>query len=160
MNIFVLDKSPVAAAKMHCDKHLVKMILETAQLLSTALRYHGVNYGYKATHQNHPCAIWTRKSRGNFLWLNMLGRNLLEEYKYRYGKEHKSTPIIAEAPIFYIPDGPQTPFAQAMPDEFKVERDAVQAYRNYYIGAKANMLVYTKREPPEWLNGIGRYKDK
>jgi len=158
MNIFVLDKSPVIAAQMHCNKHVVKMILETAQLLSTALRFHGVNYGYSSTHKNHPCAVWARQTRGNFIWLNILGRNLLEEYKYRYGKEHKSTPIIAEAPISYIPDGKLTPFVQCMPDNFKVNGDAVQAYRNYYRGAKQRMLVYKKRKPPEWIKDLAIYK--
>jgi hypothetical protein len=157
MNIFVLDESPVIAAQMHCNKHIVKMILETAQLLSTALRFYGVNYGYNITHKNHPCSVWARATKGNFIWLNMLGRNLLEEYKYRYGKEHKSTPIISEAPIGCIPDGPQTQFVQCMPDIYKAE-NAVQAYRNYYRGAKKHLLIYTKRMPPNWVSDIARYK--
>jgi len=157
MNIFVLDKDPEIAAQMHCDKHVVKMILETAQLLSTAVRLTGGSYGYKATHKNHPSSIWTRKTKGNFYWLQQLGVSLLTEYTFRYDKRHKSTPIILCASADTIPDGELTTFAQAMPDEFKHE-SAVQAYRNYYIGAKQKMLTYTRREPPDWLKDIATHK--
>lgn len=157
MNIFVLDESPFEAAKMHLDKHCVKMVLETAQLLSTAIRVTGGTYGYQITHKNHPCSIWARTSKANFVWLRELGLALCGEYSYRYGKVHACESIILEAPDDTIPDGELTPFVQAMPDEFKVPGDAVQAYRNYYIGAKRPMLIYTNREPPEWLGELAVY---
>lgn len=91
MNIFYLHSDAKECAVMHCDKHVVKMILETAQLLSTAHRLLDGNDDpilYKATHKNHPSAIWTRKSQKNYLWLTSLLQNLCQEYTYRYGKIH------------------------------------------------------------------------
>jgi len=114
MNIFVLHESPVAAAKMHCDKHCVKMVLETAQLLSTAIHMTGGEYGpYKPTHKNHPCSIWARTSKANFGWLKHLGMELCWEYSYRYGRMHKCETFIKEAPDDSIPDGKLTPFVQS-----------------------------------------------
>ena len=86
MNIFYLDKDPKKCAEMHCDKHVVKMILEYAQLLSTAHRVLDGNEWadhvglYKATHKNHPSAIWARESAGNYFWLNKLFQELCKEY--------------------------------------------------------------------------------
>ena len=182
MNIFVLDEDPVLAAQMHCNKHVVKMILETAQLMSTAIWDAGNDdikktvskekreawirdhYSkiYKPTHRKHPCALWARENSVRFNWLKRLGLALCQEYTYRYGKVHKSQAVIEalKFPIFdacFI-DPPLRPFVQAMPDDFKVEKDAVQAYRNYYRGAKQRMLVYTRREPPEWIKDIATYK--
>ena len=73
MNIFILDLDPQSCAEAHCDKHVVKMILETAQLLSSALWITGVEAPYRLTHKNHPCAIWTRESLDNYMWLCQLG---------------------------------------------------------------------------------------
>ena len=94
MNIFYLDKDPVIAAQMHCDKHVVKMILESAQLMSTAHRFlDGDRYAdknglYKLTHKNHPTAIWVRKSKENYMWTWNLLDALLQEYTKRYNKHH------------------------------------------------------------------------
>lgn len=164
MNIFVLDADPILAAQYHCDKHCVKMILETAQLLSTAVRINAKTteqliYGYKATHKNHPCAIWCRQTRDNFIWLKQLGIALSNEYTYRYGKIHKSTPIIQNAPEECINAGLLTSFVQAMPNEYK-NNDPVKAYRDYYVGAKYNILTYTYRKPPEWINNIATFKER
>jgi hypothetical protein len=150
MNIFVLDESPETAAKYHNDRHTIKMILETAQLLSTAVRLSGVDFGYRITHQNHPCSKWARATKSNFRWLQRLGLALCDEYTYRYGKTHASLNTIKNAPVECIPDGPLTTFAQAMPDEFKHE-NAVVAYRNYYRLAKQHLLKYPKRDKPDWL---------
>lgn len=154
MNIFVLDKDPVEAAKMHCNKHVIKMILETAQMLSAVLHKCGQPAPYKLTHKNHPCTLWAGKSLSNWLWLRELGRELHKEYQFRYGehKTHKSFLAIEEMPVPCLPDIGLTIFPQAMPDEFK-DKDVVTAYRNYYIGAKSHMLDYGKRDKPEWLNG-------
>lgn len=158
MQIFVLDSNASVAAKMYADKHVVKQVLETCQLLCATMRVHGIDYGYQITHRNHPCRRWLDESSGNFNWLMSLGIKLSEEYTYRYDKIHKSQSVIEGVYCpDTIPDGELTPFPQAMPDEFKHE-DAVQAYRSYYIGAKQRMLTYTRREPPEWLKDIATHK--
>lgn len=91
MNIFILDESPAKAAEYHADKHVVKMIVEHNQMLSTAvILAGGPSEGlYKIAHKNHPCTVWTRESRENFIWLCDLTVNLFKEYGKRYGKEHK-----------------------------------------------------------------------
>src|ERR1700761_7698925 len=101
MNIFVLDLDPKTCAKYHCDKHVVKMILETAQLLCNAQRKCGINPKirielYKETHKNHPCSIWASQSIKNYEWLSTLGIFLCDEYTERYNKIHKSHKLIQE----------------------------------------------------------------
>jgi hypothetical protein len=152
VNIFVLDLNIELCAQYHCDKHVVKMILETAQLLSSAVRMAGLDAGYKLTHKNHPCAKWARESIDNYYWLSTLAFYLNEEYKFRYNhtKNHKSYDVICELPRPELPEIGLTPFAQAMPDEYK-SNDAVESYRAYYMIEKANLLSYTKRGKPEWL---------
>lgn len=175
MNIFFLDKDPVKAAQYHNDKHAVKMILETAQLLSTAHRVlDGIQYIdnssgrrikrwklnyqedevqlYKATHINHPSAVWVRESIMNYDWTLKLFKELCKEYTHRYGKVHKS-----ESLLKYLSKYPKnisnknfTNPPQAMPDYCK-DSDSVTAYRTYYILEKSNMLKYTNRNKPEWL---------
>jgi len=92
MNVFYLDSDPKQCAMLHTDKHVVKMILEYSQLLSTA---HYVCDGatpegmYKPTHINHPSAVWVRKSEHNYIWLCNLLLELCNEYTYRYAKTHK-----------------------------------------------------------------------
>lgn len=165
MNIFVLDKNPGIAAQYHCDKHVIKMIVESAQLLSTALHYHG--YGndkiYKSTHINHPCSKWVRESWYNFDWLLDLLMFLLDEYKFRYGKRHKTTDVFYEInhirkylkfPITLYPYNYITSFALAMPDEFKTNDDPVESYRKYYKIAKKDICKWTKREIPDWWNNV------
>lgn len=119
MNIFVLDEWPHLAAKDHCDKHVVKMFLESAQMLSTACRLSGLDVGYKATHKNHPCSVWVRQSLQNWCWLRELAYCLNEEYKARYNKpHHKSWLVIESLPEPDLPDIGLTPFAQAMPEQY------------------------------------------
>ena len=141
MNIFVLDKNPIKAARYQCDKHVVKMILESAQLLCTAHHEHPRNpfpaKFYKPTHKNHPCARWVRRSFGNYTWLCLHALYLCDEYTYRYGKVHASKPIIDWCTC-NIPDIPicsTGDFVLAMPEEYKTD-DAVESYRNYYIKDK------------------------
>jgi hypothetical protein len=153
MNIFVLDENPAVCAEYHCDKHVVKMVLETAQLLSNVAP--GALYMYKQTHLNHPCSKWARESYGNFVWLYELGIALASEYTFRYGKEHKSLEVIRLAKtLVQVGDFNtqiRTPFAQAMPDQYRNYEDAVEAYRNYYRGEKKVFAKYTKRSIPSWL---------
>ena len=148
MNIFALDGDPVKAARLHLDKHIVKMPLETAQMLST------VNGGhpYKATHKNHPCTLWASKSKSNYGWLVRLGLALCDEYTYRYGKVHKCQAVIEQLknPPECVPDGDLMAFAQAMPDECKRD-DAVEAYKTYYRISKAHIATWKNRDIPEWM---------
>jgi len=154
MNIFVLDRDPLKAARHHMDKHCVKMILEHTQMLSTAIRIHSndsVEGVYKTVHLNHPCTIWTRHSRSNFLWLCEMTQELFKEYTKRYQKIHKSYSIFQACRdnANCIPDGPLTPFAQAMPDQYK-DADAVKAYRAYYMGEKKAFAKWKLGNIPDW----------
>lgn len=147
MNIFVLDQSPELCAQYHCDKHVVKMCVEYAQLLSTYFHLKGVTFEnqYKPTHQNHPCSVWLREAEGNVHWTEQLFKNLLEEYTFRYGKVHASIKVYLGMPK--TPQGPMTPFAQAMPDKRR-STDACSAYRSYYLNEKLHLLSWKRRTPP------------
>lgn len=158
MNIFVLSLNARRAAEMHLDKHVVKMILEYAQLLSTA---HRILDGddvddslYKATHKNHPCAKWARASYCNYYYLYNLFCFLCQEYTYRYGKIHatetKLKHVLKKFPK-NIPKGEITTWAQAMPEQYKDEC-VVQAYRKYYINDKRNIANWSKRPIPYWFS--------
>ena len=159
MNIFILDKNPKLAAAMHCDKHVPKMILETAQMLSTAHRVYDTPQAenlYKQAHLNHPCTKWIRESGANYRWAWHLYHELLVEFKKRRGKYHKSGELLHD--LAHTPHGmPEiglTPFPQAMPDEYK-QQDAVEAYRAYYMGDKAAFAKWewpTAKTPYWWKN--------
>ena len=153
MNIFILDKEVEKCAEYHCDKHVIKMILESAQMLSAVVRLNGHDIGYKLTHKNHPCTIWARESLSNYNWLVRLTRLLNYEYRYRYDKDinHKSYDLVKTLPTPKIPDIGLTAFAQAMPDQYKNE-NVVKAYRDYYINEKSSFLTWTKRKKPKWIN--------
>ena len=178
MNRFILDKDPLIAAEYHCDKHVVKMILEECQMLCTAHRIldgvevEGMSKSgrkakrwviddyrndklYQATHMNHPCTQWSMFTTNNYTWSVSLLRCLLDEYKFRYKKDHKCEelyPFLQRLP-HNIRSGPLTPFPQAMPDECKRD-NPVDGYRNYYITHKAGFAKWTSRDVPEWfVNG-------
>jgi hypothetical protein len=152
MNIFALDNNPRKCAEYHVDKHVVKMILETAQLLCGAHWVVGGDAPYKLSHKNHPCSIWVRESLSNYLLLCELGLELCKEYTYRYGKRHKSQDVIEWCLINKpnIADKEFTEPARAMPDEYK-SNCVVESYRNYYIGEKSKIAVWKNRETPEWF---------
>ena len=153
MNIFILDSDPAMAAAQQLDKHVVKMPLESAQMLCSALARHGCeNTPYKPAFRNHPCTLWAGASRSNFNWLVKHGIALCEEYTARYGKRHKCQDVIewASTQAQLIPVGQLTEFAQAMPDVYK-DSCAVTAYRAYYLGDKARIATW-KRNQPEWWN--------
>jgi hypothetical protein len=155
MNIFVLSLDHQKNAEYHLDKHVVKMPLETAQMLCSNLNKIGIQTPYLTAHANHPCTLWAGMTRTNFSWLCELGFALCMEYTYRYEKTHKCEQVIELAwnNRNAIKDGPLTQFAQAMPDEYK-DKDAVTAYRNYYKQAKSHIFSWKKREVPEWLPAI------
>ena len=167
MNIFVLDKDPVKAAKYIDDQRISKMIIETGQMMRAALGRHDFNedmcieWGiltskgtpWKVTHKNHPCTLWAGDDYDNFMWLGDYGLALCNEFFDRYGKAHAchfAVMRMRDANIIerVIPKtGGMTPFAQAMPDEYK-DDDAVFAYRRYYK-SKDN-IRYRKTDVPTW----------
>jgi hypothetical protein len=179
VNIFYLDKDPKTCAEMHNDKHCVKMILEYAQLLSTAHRYLDGTQSvgtsktgrkqtryvlpdqresilYSATHLNHPSAIWCRSNLENYLWLHSLLVTCCKEYTYRYGKVHKCeisglVDALQKSPN-NIAIGEFTEPTPAMPDDVKVENDSISSYRNYYIKNKTHLAKWKNRNVPEWFN--------
>ena len=157
MNIFYLDTNPINAAQQHCDKHVVKMIVEYAQLLSTA---HHVIDGdaarpdiYRVTHKNHPSAVWVRQSVEHYGYVRDLLMALGEEYTRRYGRVHKTMREVAPALILpphgmALNDG-WTPPPQCMPEEYH-RAHPVQAYRAYYRGDKARFARWTNADIPHW----------
>jgi hypothetical protein len=157
MNIFFLHIDPEECAKMHVDKHVVKMILESVQLLCSAHHFTESEYvpPYKLTHKNHPCSIWVRESQDNYKWLVNLTEELCKEYTYRYGKIHKCekegyvTDLKNNLPP--IPDTGFSKPRQAMPEEYK-DDDSVVSYRNYYFYGKKHLHSWKNRNNPEWLD--------
>jgi hypothetical protein len=153
MNIFFLDFDVKKCAEYHCDKHVVKMILETAQLLCSAHHVTGGTAPYKLSHKNHPCSIWVRASLSNYLYLCELGLALGEEYTHRYGKKHKSVEVIewclSNRPNIHDVDFTSPPLS--MGDEYKIGNDVIESYRNYYKGAKSEIVSWKNRETPDWF---------
>lgn len=143
MNIFYLDRDPVKAAKKHYNKHVVKMVLEAAQLLCTAHHLCGnpEDVPYKKTHINHPSAVWVRSSKANYMWCYEYMLALGTEYTKRYGKNHlvitKCKDALAKVPFaIHAVDFFDPP--QCMPDEYKMA-DAVDGYKKYYEFGKAHL---------------------
>lgn len=156
MNIFVLDSDIRRCARYHCDRHVVKMILESVQILCTALNKRGLETPYRSTHVQHPCVLWVEASYDNFLWLAELAVELDREYRFRYRKHdsHSSIGVLETILPFRYPSHGLTPFAQAMPDEYKMPGDAVQAYRRFYRGEKMGFARWTRRDAPDWLERV------
>lgn len=177
MNIFYLDRNAKTCAEMHCNKHVVKMIIEYAQLMSTAHRVlDGEEYidrtanGHKikrwrmkdercesglmkASHVNHPSNIWVRSSKENYYWLNEMWDHLLREYTHRYGKHHacgKYQDVLWQPPS-NISDKYFTDPTPAMPDECKIANNSLASYHKYYIDKKVSFAKWTKRERPAWF---------
>ena len=128
MNIFVLDTNPKKCAKLHVDKHVVKMILEHAQMVCTTHHLHPsgkYDIPYKKTHENHPCSKWLRDSIENYDWLYKMTKALNDEYKYRFNHDvnHKSFDVIESLPTPDLPNIPRTRFARAMPDKCKIVKE-------------------------------------
>lgn len=176
MNIFYLNAEPELCAQQHVNKHVVKMIVEYAQLLSTAHRLlDGVEtisisvsgrqvkrwqlpderdaLLYQATHKQHPSALWTRASNENYQWLYRLFVCLLAEYTFRYGKVHSTARLSCalQTPPDHIASGDFTEPTPVMSDDYKVDGDAVQSYRNYYLGSKSYMFAWKNRPVPDWI---------
>lgn len=197
MNIFYISECPRQAAEWMVDKHVVKMILESAQLLSTAHRvidgqqlevtykipakvvempFEGTKIVkpakmrkkkvwvledgrndtlYNATHINHPSAVWARESVSNYIWLAEHMLALGDEYRFRYGKTHKTIEklgyILQSPPLGLINYAP-TQMPSCMPEEYILgSQDPISNYRNYYKYGKARMHAWKKREAPSWI---------
>lgn len=168
MNIFFLHRNPRKCAKYHCDKHVIKMILESCQLMYTChwTRSDGKpppyiqlapGGGYKPTHAKHPCSLWLLESLDNYRWLVQLTEELLTEYQFRYGsdRDHKCRAHLEWLSLVH-PDGlvssGLTPPRCAMPVEFKISDDPVACYREYYRVGKVNITSYKKRHKPHFLD--------
>lgn len=164
MNIFVLSEDPIEAALAQCDKHVVKMITETAQLLSLGYSkftsqeqfQHAVKMGwaYRPTHENHPCSKWTLASKHNRRWLLEHADGLARTYTQRYGRVHKSQHVIDCLFDLYLhcEDGDpaqHTPFTLCMPEQYRGV-DPVQSYRAFYIGEKARFAKWNHGPTPRW----------
>lgn len=164
MNVFALDQDPAVAAQMQCDKHVVKMSIEYAQLLSTAHHLLGSDpqvlaQVYKPTHKYHPMTQWVMEHPAHYAWVYRMMVQTWGEYTYRYGKTHASSrmhDILAHVPRGLNSHDRPVPPPQCMPDEYKVHpaspswTDTVDAYRQYYHGAKARFARWTKRDAPVW----------
>ena len=156
MNIFFLDSCPKAAARSLCDKHVVKMALETAQMLCTAVNEHGGKASYKSAYKNHPSTVWARKSNRTFGWLCQHGLAICAEYTKRYGKVHKCEAVIRDCykQIGLLPLGDGFPGPQCMPEQFRGD-SLVTAYRNYYIGEKSRFAKWDKgTDAPSWWPNV------
>lgn len=159
MNIFVTDPDADLSAKALCDRHLVKMVLETGQILSTVIIHHAPDTEglYKPTHKNHPCVVWARTCRRSFFWLLGHGISLAEEYERRFGREHKTLALLKRAMGMWnvVPLAGQEmpPFVYCGPEEH-AGTDVHQAYRTY-LSAKyqtwgARKARWTNATPPSW----------
>jgi len=171
MNIFHLHKDPEICASYHCDKHVVKMILETGQMLSTAYQRHcGIDEQlYKPAYPKHPMTIWVGDSLGNYMWsMDLLG-HLLNQYRLRYhNRIHKTGRILNNLIClnenikdkFDVKNFTDPPLC--MPDEYKTtiridednatdEFDYIQSYKNYYVGEKKRFAKYTSVDTPDFM---------
>ena len=180
MNLFVLNENPVIAAQEQCDKHINKMVIESAQMLSTTHRmldgtmYYELSKNnrrvkrykltdlreqqlYKAVHFNHPCTVWTRESLYNYIWHYKHFIALCDEFTHRYGKVHMTDTKLRKvlmAPPFHIPNIERTPFKLAMKSkpECMFPEDPVKSYRMYYKTKQSRFkMAWTKRDVPEWF---------
>jgi hypothetical protein len=179
LNIFYLSHDPAECARFHVNRHSTKMVLEYAQLLSTAHRVldgtmsvglsdsgrkktsyilpdQRNNILYSATHINHPSAMWVRKTHQNYIWLTELLEELCYEYTYRYEKTHKVErdgllKVLRTNLPANIPIGPFTAPTPAMPDDVKVPGNSLASYRNYYNKNKTHLADWKKRPVPQWF---------
>jgi len=176
VNIFYVDSDPIKAAQSLVDKHVVKMILESCQLLSTAHRVvDGTQYTditktgrsvkrwrlyderdtivYQATHINHPSSVWCRSSVENYNWLVEHMYGLMDEYKHRYNKIHKCIDVayLLQSPPKNLQEYDYTPMLCAMDEQYIISDDPLTNYRNYYKVGKTHLHKWSNRQPPEWI---------
>lgn len=145
---------PLEAVQLLCTAYLVQKYVGHAPRKITAAEFSRIPredgvYTAGFGHYNHPCSIWTRSSRENFEWTYLYASALNSEYGYRYRKSHKSLEVANALDWPEIPVLGLTPFAQAMPVQYQ-QKDAVEAYRQYYINEKAPLAKWKFREEPHW----------
>ena len=165
MNIFILDNCPKTAAHMMCDKHIPKMIVESLQMMVIPFIEQGIKLesktqkgnDYRISHLNHPCSKWARQTFHNFWWLLIHAEGLCEEYSRRFQKTHFCETAIKEFRFkrhcIKYNGFIQTDFVQAMPEQYRVDGDAVTAYRNYYLNEKKSFAKWQRGvAQPKWWN--------
>lgn len=153
MNIFYLDHDPIKAAQCLNDKHIVKMCLEGAQILSTVSWRYNVEAPYKSTHKNHPAVLWAGNTLENWHWTVKNSLAIAKEYTFRYGKRHKATDVIEYCLHFggRPAKGDLEPAKQCMPKEYH-DKCPVMAYRKYYLNDKIKFSTWREpRLPPAWF---------
>lgn len=155
MNIFYFDSDFEICARDHCDVHVIKMILESAQILCTVLWLHDIAAPYRPTHQRHPSVLWANQSLSNWCWLKALAGALNKEYQYRFHHDvnHRSYDVIESLPLPPLPDMGLTEMPQVMPPEYQ-HACPVTAYRRYFMGCKTHLAKWKKRPAPLWFNAI------
>jgi len=151
MNIFILDENLEVNAQCMVDKHVVKMPVESAQMLCTALHYCGQDAPYKATHINHPDTVWCRYSIENWLYLKELALNICKEYTHRYGKVHKAELVIRSLQEPNLPKIGLTLLPNCMDEIYILGKDVIANYRNYYSIGKSHIHSWKGRERPTWI---------
>jgi len=156
MNIFVFSELPKENSIFHCNKHLYKMPIETAQILA-AIHSIRVEIGYELPSKDNICCRWANSSLGNYRWLATLGIELCAEYLYRFGKEHKMSSILLwlsiNEPVDLFLDNNLyiTRHVLLMPKRYRLE-SAAESYRSYFCGEKNHLAEWGPREKPYWYN--------
>jgi hypothetical protein len=153
MNIFVLNQDPIKAASLLCKRHVIKMILESTQLLSTSHLLNGSKNIYRPSHLKHPCNLWLTESEENYDWLIFHGISLCFEYNERYNKVHSCLQVIlwAEQNRPKLPKKSITPFAIAMPDVYKISDNPIECYREYYAKGKKHLHTWKNNKKPDFI---------
>ena len=162
MNRFLINYTPEMCARDMCDKHVVKMPLEEAQMLCTTVRLHAPDYAeeaglYRAVHQKHPCTIWAGQSRANYRYSLDMFKYMCREYTHRYGKVHASWRLydaLVDAEQ-YVPDGLITPHPECFSEHTDLKSGKswpIQSYRKFYMTKQKRFkMVWTRRDMPEWF---------
>ncbi|MCE5250894.1 hypothetical protein LLG96_11800 [bacterium] len=157
MNVFFLHRDPVMCARYHCDRHVVKMQLEDAQLLSVAVRKCGIDAGYRLTHGNHPAVVWTQASIGHWLWLRSLAFELEKEWRFRYShpeeKTHKSVDVVRQLPVPPLPERGWTDPPPIMDGKYITGGDSIASYRTLYREDKVRFATWKRRPAPGFMKG-------
>lgn len=166
MNIFILDENPLKIAEYLCDKHIVKMSLESAQIMCSSFPSE-IETPYKKFNPRHPCTKWAGESFANYAWLYMYASEICNEFEYRYNKMHSSYNIIKDlfhkaSNLYYSEEHKNypglwtkedlTPFCLCMPEDCKISKDPVECYREYYRKYKAHFAKWTGRDKPKWMD--------
>lgn len=151
MNIFYFDADIETCARYHCDAHVVKMILESVQILCTVSWMQDIPAPYRPTHQKHPCVLWANQSIANWLWLKELAQALNQEYLYRFNHvvNHRSYDVIQLLTLPPLPNIGLTERPQVMPLEYQ-DDSPIEAYRRYFVCRKSHIAKWTKRPVPAW----------